>query len=194
MNQDLRREIINSWAGGKPVSQQIIILAEKVRDIPYGVIGSRAAEDVFQKNMGTCSGKHNLLKELYQELGIKTQDSVAMHRFKNMSVEFPSDIKEILNRSDIVDPHNFFKMEVDGNWIIVDVTWDKPLKKLGFTVTENWDGKTDMPIAVVADEIIETNDPLAIKEEKIGKLPAEVQADRELFLKKLSDWLKTQRL
>jgi len=193
MDLSKRIEIINKWAGNLPKGQQIVTLFEKVRDIPYGDIGSRSSEDVYANNKGTCSGKHELLKELYQELGIETKDYVAMHKFKDMPVNFPENIKMILDRSDIVDPHNFFKINVNGSWIVVDVTWDKPLKKFGFPVNENWDGKSDMQICVVPLEIIETNNPMDLKKERISKLSEEVQKDRKLFLQELTNWVETIR-
>lgn len=175
------------------MERQIIVLFEKVRDIPYGDIGSRSPEDVYLQNKGTCSGKHELLKELYQELGIQIQDFIAMHRFKDLPVAYPENIKEILERSDIVDPHNFFKMNLEGKWIAVDVTWDTPLKRFGFPVNEEWNGKTDMKICVAPIEIIETDNPMEIKKQKIAQLPEEVQKDRKLFLQELTKWIETVR-
>jgi len=193
MKLDLRKKIIREWANDLPLKEKIIKLFEKVRDIPYGDIGSRDPEDVYKKNKGTCSGKHELLKELYTELGIKTKNFIAMHEFNDLSVRFPNEIKEILNRNRLVDPHNFLKIFIDGKWVIVDATWDKLLKEYGFTVNENWDGKKDMKIGVVVKEIIETDNPLEVKEQKIGSLPIEVQKDRKLFLKELNKWLEKLR-
>lgn len=69
MKPELRKKIIQEWANDLPLKKNIIKLFEKVRDIPYGDIGSRDPQDVYKKNKGTCSGKHELLKELYKELG-----------------------------------------------------------------------------------------------------------------------------
>lgn len=193
MESELRRKIINELVGDIPLNEQIIKLFEKVRDIPYGNIESRDPKDVFEKNKGTCSGKHELLKELYQELGIEVKDFIAMHKFNDSKVDFPDNIKEILNRTEIIDPHNFFKIKIDNKWITVDITRDKPLKKLGFTVTENWDGKSDMDLCVVPIEIIETENPIELKKQKISELPEQVQKDRKLFLNKLTEWLDTVR-
>lgn len=194
MNSSLRKKIIQKWTGNLPLDKKIVALAEKVRDIPYGVIGSREPQTVYENHKGTCSGKHGLLKELYHELGIQTQDYIAMHRFKDLSVSYPQSLKIILERSNILDPHNFFKIQINRRWILVDITWDKPLKRLGFTVNENWDGKTDMQITVKPFEIIQTDNSLKIKEEKLSTLSISVQEDRKLFLKELSSWLALERL
>ena len=50
-----------------------------------------------------------------------------------------------------------------------------------------------MKIGVVVKEIIETDNPLEVKEQKIGSLPIEVQKDRKLFLKELNKWLEKLR-
>ncbi len=194
MDSVLKKQIIEKWAGGLSRNQIIIRLFEKVRDIPYGDIGSRDAGDIFKQNKGTCSGKHELLKELYKEIGVEVKDFLIMHRFKDMPANFPDEIMEILNRSDIIDPHNFIKILVGGKWVTVDVTWDKALKKLGFIVNENWDGKSDMKIAVApGGEIFESVDPMSLKKELITKLPNQAQKDRKLFLQKLTAWLDDLR-
>jgi len=173
--------------------KQIIILFEKARDIPYGDIGSRDPKDVYNNNQGTCSGKHELLKELYNELGIKTKDYIAIHRFIDMKVNYPDAIKEILMRSDIVDPHNYFKAYLDDKWIIIDVTWDKTLKQFRFPINENWDGKTDMDICVQPIKIFETDNPIELKKEIISNMPEKVQKERSLFLKELTKWVSEVR-
>jgi len=188
------KKIIDIWTGDQGLDRQVVTLFEKVRDIPYGDIGSRDPLDVYKNNKGTCSGKHELLKGLYEELGLEVKDYLIMHRFKNLAVNFPSEIQEILDRSDIVDPHNYFKLKIDNSWVTVDVTWDKPLQKLGFPVNENWDGKSDMPVAVdPRGEVYETNDPIGLKKKLISELPLEVQEDRKLFLKKCTEWLDKLR-
>ncbi len=193
MDPELRRKIISEWVNDLPFDEKVVKLFERVRDIPYGDIGSRDPKDVYEQNKGTCSGKHELLKELYQELSIEVKDFITMHKFNNLKVDFPDEIKAILNRTQIVDPHNFFKIKRDNKWITVDSTWDKPLKTLGFPVNENWDGKTDMELCVVPIELFEAKNPIELKKKKISELPEEVQKDRKLFLKKLTEWVETIR-
>lgn len=193
MNSKLRKKIIRELAGNLPLDKKIIILFEKVRGIPYGSIGSRNPKNVYEKNKGTCSGKHELLKELYRELGIQVKDFVVKHSFNDLRVEFPNEIKEILDKNEIVDFHNFLKIFIKNKWVIVDATWDKPLRKLGFIVNENWYGKSDMKICVIPREIMEVKNPINFKEEKLEELPKEAQENRKRFLKKLTEWLDRLR-
>ncbi|MEA3342940.1 MAG: hypothetical protein U9Q92_02140 [archaeon] len=193
MDSELRKKIINKWTDDLALNEKIIKLAEKAIDIPYGDIGSRNPKDVYENNKGTCSGKHELLKELYQELGIRTKSFIAMHRFKDLNIDFPDKIKDVLNRSDIIDFHNFFKILVDNKWITIDITWDRPLKEWGFPVNENWDGISDMMLGIVPIMIFEVEDPIKIKRQKIQELPKQVQKDRKVFLKKLTEWFNELR-
>lgn len=188
------QQIIKEWTNDQSLSQKIITLFEKVRDIPYGDVGSRDPLDVYKQNKGTCSGKHELLKALYKELGLQVKDFLIMHRFKELPVKFSPEITEILNRTDITDPHNYFKVLIDNKWLTVDVTWDKALQKLGFPVNENWDGKSDMPVAVApGGKVYEPEDPIALKKELISELPENAQEERKLFLKKCTEWLDNLR-
>lgn len=172
---------------------KIISIFEYVRDIPYGDIGSRNPDDILEKNMGTCSGKHALLKKLYSEAGIKCKDYIAMHKFIDLPIEYPKNLKEILSKNNIIDPHNFIKINVNNRWVTVDATWDMPLKKLGFPVNINWDGKSDMDICVKAFRTNEVKDPNRYKEEELSKLDKKTQKNRKIFLKELSMWLAENR-
>ncbi|MFH1536789.1 MAG: hypothetical protein ABID45_02260 [Patescibacteria group bacterium] len=194
MESTLRKQIINEWADNQPLQQKIITLFEKVRDIPYGNINSRNPQDVYEQNKGTCSGKHELLKELYEEIGIKVKKFLIVHHFNDLSINFPKNIKSILERDDIIDFHNFIKILVNDNWVTIDATWDKPMKKLGFPANVHWNGKTNMNIAVSSNgKIFETLNPEDLKKEKLNKLPKKIQQNRKLFLQEATQWFDSLR-
>ncbi|WP_372794286.1 hypothetical protein [Lutibacter sp.] len=122
------------------------------------------------------------------------KDFIIIHRFKELPILFPTNIKEILDNTDIIDPHNFIKIEIEGNWITVDVTWGKNFKKLGFPVNENWDGRTNMNISVAqGGEIYETENPLELKVKLISKQSEIAQKERKIFLKTVTEWLDNVR-
>ena len=195
MDSEIRLNIIANWAESKSSKlDKMIRIFEKVRDLPYGSIGSRDSFDVYKQQKGTCSGKHQLLKELYLELGIQVQDCIVMHRFNDLLVKFPESIAKILDKTEIIDPHNFLKVKIDNSWITIDATWDKPLKELGFPVNESWNGMTNQSLAVRADgKIFEAENINELKEQLLAKLPEEVQKQRKIFLSELTDWLDTWR-
>jgi len=188
------QSIIEKWTKNQSFEAKIITLFEKVRDIPYGNIGSRNPIDVYRKNKGTCSGKHTLLKALYKEIGVEVKDYIIMHKFNNLPIEFPQNLKNILNKSTIIDPHNFLKIKINNQWFTVDVTWDKSLKKLGFPINENWDGKSNLNILVAqGGEIYETKNPILFKKELLKKQTKQQLKDRKLFIQELTIWLDYYR-
>ena len=169
-------------------------LFDYVRDIPYGDINSRDPQDVYEQNKWTCSGKHALLRELFRYLWYEVKDVLMLHRFSEMTVVFPDHIKEILNRSDIIDPTNFVRVKIDWSRCDISLTRDVPTEKLWFIVNKDRDGITSMQIAAVAGgEIFEVEDAVSRKKELISKLPTQVQQDRKLFLKEVTRWLDWMR-
>lgn len=170
-----------------------IELFELVRDIPYGNIGSRNPQDVFKQRMGTCSGKHALLKYLFQAARVEVSDIIVMHAFNDLPVSFPDHIFKLFDSGDILDPHNIIRIRSEGEWQIVDATWDSPLERFGFPVTRDWDGKSKMELCVVGRDTYEVSDPIVAKKEMINDLPKEMQRRRKLFLKSLTEWLAEVR-
>ena len=204
MDKKLRAKIVKEWAGNLSIEQKIVRLFEKVRDIPFGRMGSRYPKDVYENNIGTCSGKNLLLRELYDEIGIETKDMLTLHRFDDLVrfptelypiVQLPGEVQEILTRGPIYDFHNYMRIYVNDKWINVDATFDKPLKKYGFIVNENWDGKTDVIMCVVGScKIWECgHEGLEKKEEMTALLPEKDRENRSLFLQKLTDWITDLR-
>lgn len=193
MNKQKAQEIIKTLAPGQNNDEMLSTLFEKIRDIPYGSINSRDPLDVFIANKGTCSGKHELLKALYHEIGYETKDYIAIHAFNDLPVDFPINIKSYFDVGELLDPHNFFKVKVKDKWVIVDATWEKGLSEYGFTINQNWKGDRDCEICVVSREIIETSNPLEFKSTFLNKLPLEIQNARKDFLSDLTVWLDNIR-
>lgn len=204
MDQKLRAKIIKKWTKDLSFEQKIIKIFQKVRDIPFGRMGSRNPEVVYEKNMGTCSGKNLLLRELYDELGLKTKDMLTLHRFNDLLwfptesyplLKLPENIIEILNQGPIYDFHNFVKILINNKWIEVDATFDKPLKKYGFIVNDKWDIKNDMIMCVVGTKKIWDcqHNGLKEKERLTSLLPKKIQKNRKTFLKELTKWITELR-
>lgn len=185
--------ILKKWTNGLSGEKALIRIFEKVRDIPYGTIGSRDPEQVYLKRRGTCSGKNFLFYELASGLGFKTKHFVCSHKFRQLKVKFPVQLREMLKEDDFLDYHNFVKVFVNNKWLTVDVTWDLPLKKYGFPVQENWDGKSDTTFGVTPIKIYEVANPETFKEEKIALMPKNEQEIRKVFIQRLSDWVSTLR-
>lgn len=182
MRKELVREILEKWAPDGALAR----IFERVRDIPWGVIGTRDPEQVYMKNMGTCSGKHFLFFELARALGFEVRHFVRYHSFRDFPVKLPPHLAKMLDEKDIPDYHNFVEVLVNGRWLTVDVTWPLPLKKYGFPVQDTLDS------AVPCDGF-EVSDPEKFKEERIALMPEAERERRKLFLKGLSEWVSGLR-
>ncbi|ACN17818.1 conserved hypothetical protein [Desulforapulum autotrophicum HRM2] len=205
LSKKQRQDILKKWAiNTLPVNDQIITLYEKVRDIPFGSIGSRDPLDVYQANKGTCSGKNFLIKELFKAIGVKTKDMICMQRWKDLTwfpddeyniVKLPDHLMAHFENNEIIDFHNFVKIEVDGRWVQLDVTIDAPLKALGFHVVENWDGKADMPLCFVGShKVWDCGDSgFEKKKELTAMMPKELEQARKAFLQAMTLWIDEWR-
>jgi hypothetical protein len=110
-------------------------------------------------------------------------------------LQLPAKVKEVLNRGPVYDFHNYTRIRVDGKWIDVDATFDKPLDKYGFVINRNWNGKTDMTLCVVATHKIWDcgHKGLEEKERMTTLLPEKIKRNRNLFLTKLTEWIAELR-
>lgn len=185
------KEILNKFKDLNK-QQKIITLFELVRDIPYGNIGSRNPKKVWEHQKGTCSGKHLLLGKLYEAVGIKVKYMMCLSKFNFLQIKFPKDIQLILRKHAIPDYHNFLKI-FNKKWITVDATFDSRLKKRGFPVNLNWDGKKNCIIAFKPLKVLEVRDVIAEKKRKLNELPKEIQDIRKDFINKVSKWMEKAR-
>lgn len=205
LSQKERNKILKEWDVYElSLNDQIVKIFEKVRDIRFGSINSRNPIDVYKANKGTCSGKHFLIKELYKGIGLKTKDMICMQRWKDLMwfptgnyeiVNFSEELIDMLKEYEIIDFHNYLKIFIDGKWIQLDVTIDKPLKKLGFFTTENWDGKSDMPLCFCGTNKIWDCEDNGMEQKRnlVNQLPEKIRTARKEFLEQLTKWIDALR-
>jgi len=158
----------------------IVRLFERVRDIPFAFAPHTDAETLLRTGSGTCAPKHALLAELYGRLGVRTQFVYVTYRLDEMPGTFPEDL-EALVHDGIVRGHAALQILRDDRWLDVDATFDRPLRRSGFVVTEGWDGRSSMPLVVTPIARVESLEPPARKEAVLGiqhrtALPREVVA------------------
>ena len=201
MDEALKKRILDEWGiTDLPFEEKVVKIFEKVRDIRFGSMGSRDPKDVYEKNKGTCSGKNFLLRDLYKGIGIRTKDMICLQRWKDLTwfpsgiyknVDFPEELLKMLDENDIVDFHNYEEIFIDGKWIVVDVTIDKPLKKIGFYTTENWDGKSSMPLCFAGTDKRWDCGDRGMEEKKrlTALLPENIAKARNEFLKTMTSWI-----
>ena len=179
------------WTRGLDPLRARVALFERVRDIPYSYPASRDPEEVLRTGVGTCSGKHYLLAELYRRLGLRVRSMICSHRFNESPLPFPDEMQAMLRRDEIVDMHDYLQIEVGGDWMDVDATWEKGLREFGFPVNEDWDGKSAMLLSVVPDELVVVDgvEAARMKEEMLAKLSPRQRSLRKQFLDALNRWM-----
>lgn len=198
-------EVLTAWGFPdlEPASRATAIF-EKVRDIPFGRMGSRDPWEVYRQNKGTCSGKSFLLRELFQGIGLQTRDMICLQRWRDLTwfpdetygvVNFPNPLQQMLETVEIVDFHNYLQVRQGEKWLTVDASIDLPLTELGFYTTEHWDGESDMPLCFAgSDKVWACGDRgEKAKQELTGQLPEKLRAARNEFLEELTRWIDVWR-
>lgn len=191
MEKDLVQQALEEWTQGLDPLQSRIRLFEKVRDFPFRYPSSRDPVEVLQTGAGSCSGKHYLLAELYRRLGLPVRHAMCLHRFNDSPIPFPDRLQAMLDKEQILDVHNYLQIGVDGEWVDVDATWSMPLREYGFPVTDEWDGRSSMPLTVVREEDLPVSgDPARAKEEALSHFNPRQRKLRAQFLTALAEWVR----
>ncbi|MFD2204620.1 hypothetical protein [Kiloniella antarctica] len=184
-----------------------------VREISYGGVGQRNPRLVSERNCGTCSGKHILLRDLLRAASYKADVLTLFTHFnKNIPVHssMPDELIELIEKGEIFDYHNVvllhpivrpdeaeqtdeFERNADG--FFLDATWPDAMGCFGFLVNNQWLGKENTILAgplikrePVADCVVTQKKNLL---ENLSKLQLERRA---LFLKLLTSWIAEQGL
>ena len=172
-----------------------------VRDMPYTRASSRDSETIIQEWRGTCSGKHYLLKRLFQELGYSSR----LIACTTVALIDPNDVRgklrKLLKQSNgrFVDVHNYLILELPEGDMIVDATWPMATKGMGTVVNETFILGQDQQIACEPLQIWEVPDDQesqAFKDEILKQSFTEEElTHREEFIQTLgkmtnSRWVK----
>ena len=153
-------EKYREWTKSLTPLQARINVFNKIRDIPYAVVPEimdyRGYANILKEGRGSCSPKHLLLCEMYQRLGLPVLYVVYPHRWDEIAEimgEYSVRLKEMALALPI-SRHLACKVEIDDRLVLVDATFDLPLKKAGFKVNANWDGINDtiLPVTPCGDE------------------------------------------
>jgi len=187
------------WIKDRTLEERKIGIFEKIRDIPYAVLPElfnpeTGTEDMILKNKGFCVPKHYLLGIRYQKLGIDVRYCTYSFKWNDLGLEFPLELRA---QADIlpVAYHLACRVFIGGKWVFVDATWDAALKKAGFPVNENWDGKSDMTLAVKPIEETTHDDTVSreafMKDAVVYSLAQKLQFSR--FSMAFNSWLEELR-
>jgi hypothetical protein len=123
-----------------------IALVREVQAMPYAWPAAPDAESARQLGAGSCASKHALLAEGLSALGIQ---SLPLFVVGKLVPEILSDDPELAPGAHLLEVHEC--LTVLTPWagpVRVDVTWDPPLIRRGLPGTLEWDGASDMALAV----------------------------------------------
>jgi hypothetical protein len=173
------------------------IVFSLVRDMPYRRASSREPEVTIQEWRGTCSGKHYLLKRLFEELGFDVGLVMCTHVFTEQNTaHFPEHLRVQVSKGPIPDVHTFVRLRTPaGKWVDVDATWPLYTRRLGMPVNDQFQVGVNMRIACDPMEILELPggvDPQSFKEELIKTYCGPQIQRRDHFIEEMSQWLVEQ--
>ncbi len=164
-----------------------------VRDMPYKRASSREPEAIIREWRGTCSGKHYLLKDLFEELGFDARIVMCTHQFtEENTAHFPAGLRAQLSWGPIPDVHTFVRLKSGVDWMDVDATWPRQTGPLGMPINETFLTGVDMAIACGPIETLEVPGgvaPQAFKERLIEAHCGSQTDRRDRFIEDMSQWL-----
>ncbi|MFC1913216.1 hypothetical protein ACFLX7_03380 [Chloroflexota bacterium] len=142
----------HQWTQGLEELPARISIYSRVRDIPYAVVpelnSTEKYGDILKYGRGSCMPKHFLLCNMYQRLGMLVLFVVYPFRWDEMGINFPPHLKK-LAKAMPASYHLACKAEIEGNLVLVDVTLDPALERLGLPVNKEWDGLSNTLLPVI---------------------------------------------
>lgn len=190
-NIHVLKKILEDTEKEDPVATRIAVF-NLVRDIPYAIIPDltkpEKCTEIIRLNGGFCYPKHFLLAVIFDLLDIPVLYEVCRFDWKEFYHIFPKNLRELAEK---IPPatHLSLRAEIEGNFVLVDATFDLPLEKLGFKINRDWDGlgSTSLPITPLENPEIHSYQETYLLQMK--------GADRDslLFYGKLNAWLNESR-
>ena len=166
-----------------------------VRKIPYGSTGERDPLKVIANNLGSCSGKHVLLRDLLREVGWGAE-IITMFTYFNRGIPshpaMPAELRAMIEGEDVCDFHHYVRVRMGEGWRKLDATWHDALIPYGFPVNRDWKGESDTILAAAPlREYPAVEDLVALKERLLTQLTPEQGEFRGRFFTRLTNWMMT---
>jgi transglutaminase-like putative cysteine protease len=189
------------WTKGLGPKESRIAVFEHIRDIPYAIVPGlghpvHGPARMLALNRGYCEPKHVLLYTMYQRLGIPTKYATYPFSWSAQDISYPRKIRKLVDGMPM-GYHLACKAYINEKWVLIDATWDLPLKRLGFPINESWDGISDTLNAVKPEEEI-THENEGERTEYVSKIgwPLLTKKEKVLSLRfydQLNNWLEEIR-
>ncbi|MFA5255910.1 MAG: transglutaminase family protein [Candidatus Omnitrophota bacterium] len=200
MEDELLAEKFAQWTKSLSDKSARISIYQHIRDIPYAIVPElrdprTGPSDMIRMNMGSCVPKHFLMAQMMGELGLPVKYVSYLFNWNDPALKFPPVLKRVVKNMPI-SAHLATKINIDGRWILVDATYDLPLKKAGFFVNESWDGVSDTKNAVTPiEEVVHESlqERLSFSGKRVGEYTDKERSAYSEFTKKLNYWLEELR-
>lgn len=183
-----REDLFRKWTHGLSPADQRISIFSHIRDIPYAIVPEWSGSDemirlMITENRGWCGPKHYLLSWMFEHLGIPVTLISIPFRWQEQPVRYPASLR--MQLSTLSDTsHLCCRAYIEGSWVLLDATWDPPLRKAGFPVNDPWDGVSATLPAVI--RISNTPDEVMQK-------PPKIRLSRFEFIETLNKWMEDIR-
>jgi hypothetical protein len=140
-----------------------------VRDMPYKRASSREPQTTIKEWQGTCSGKHYLLKAVFNELNLPCKlMACTLYMPSHILQHLPAEMQRLFASSAIPDVHNYLLVSHNAQEVIVDATWPPETEKFGLPINTDFDLEKDMKLYAEPMErfvVPEKADPKAYKDD-----------------------------
>jgi hypothetical protein len=178
----------------KDRENDVPVLYHAVRNIPYGSTGERDPVKVIANKLGSCSGKHILLRDLLRDTGHEAH-IVTIFTYFNRGIpshpDMPDDLRATIEGEDICDFHHYVRSRHGDRWIKLDATWHDALIPYGFSVNYDWKGRCDTVLAATpVREYPAVENLAAFKTELLEQLSPEQRDKRARFFRRLTEWMR----
>lgn len=179
----------------QPGSAALSAIYHAVRNIPYGSTGERDPVKIIANNLGSCSGKHILLRDLLRETG-REAEVITMFTHFNRGIPphpaMPQDLRAMIEGADVCDFHHYVRVRVGQRWAKLDATWHDALIPYGFPVNRDWRGRGDTTLAATPIREYPPVEDLAVwKVQLLKELTREQHDLRAHFFRRLTEWMMT---
>ena len=166
-----------------------------VRNIPYGSTGERDPVKVIANNLGSCSGKHILLRDLLREVSWEAE-VITMFTHFNRGIPshpaMPAELRAMITGEDVCDFHHYVHVRIREGWHKLDATWHDALISYGFPVNRDWKGHSDTVLAATPiREYSAVEDLAAWKKQLVTQLTPSQRELRAKFFTRLTEWMMT---
>jgi hypothetical protein len=140
------------WTAGLDAEEAMISVFQHIRDIPYSLAvpmtdPKTAPEQILTLGRGYCGPKHYLLAEMFRKLGIDVVYATFPFIWDDPDLQYPLELRRLAGGLPVAH-HLACRVRINDRWVLVDATWDRPLRQAGFPVNEHWDGRADTLCAV----------------------------------------------